>query len=144
MADTFSKLQRSQIMRAVKSEGTGAEKKCEALLRALGIRFRRHAENFPGKPDFLCRDSNVAIFVHGCFWHGHKGCKRADLPASNRKYWNGKIAANRRRDAKVRRELRRRGYRTIIIWECRLRNSGSVSRRLFRLAGSSAVGKKLG
>lgn len=143
MADIFSKLQRSRVMRAVKSEGTGAEKRCEVLLRTLGIRFRRHVESLPGRPDFLCQDANIAIFVHGCFWHGHKGCKHAALPTSNTEYWQEKIRRNERRDARVRKELRARGYCTAVVWECKLRNSESVSRRLLRLAASSAVRKKL-
>jgi DNA mismatch endonuclease (patch repair protein) len=131
-------------MRAVKAKGTGAEKRCEALLRALGIRFQSNVWNLPGRPDFLCRGANIAIFVHGCFWHGHEGCKHAAQPASNTEYWQEKIARNKRRDERVRKELRGRGYRTAVVWECKLRNSESVSRRLLRLVNSPPRRKKLG
>lgn len=143
MVDTFSPLQRSRIMRAVKSEGTTTEKRCEVLLRTLRIRFRKHVDTLPGRPDFFCRDANLAIFVHGCFWHGHKDCKHAALPTSNTKYWQKKISGNRRRDERVRKELRRQGYRTAVFWECKLQNSELVSRRLLRLAAPTVPRKKL-
>jgi DNA mismatch endonuclease (patch repair protein) len=132
MADTFSKSQRSQIMRAVHSKGTGAENRCEALLRSLKLAFTRHAD-LPGQPDFILRASNLALFVHGCFWHAHKGCENAALPTSNVAYWVQKIDRNRRRDRRVREALRKAGWRTAVIWECRLRNADSVASRLLML-----------
>jgi DNA mismatch endonuclease (patch repair protein) len=133
MADTFTKLQRSQIMRAVRSTGTSAENKCEALLRSLKLRFAQHAD-LPGRPDFILRASKLAVFVHGCFWHGHKGCKNAVLPSSNVAYWVQKIDKNRRRDRRVREALRKAGWRTAVVWECKLRDADSVASRLLRLA----------
>jgi DNA mismatch endonuclease (patch repair protein) len=106
VADTFSKSARSRIMRSVHSTGTGAEEKCEALLRSLKLSLRRHSANLPGRPDFILRDFRLALFVHGCFWHAHKGCKNGTLPSSNTDYWLPKIERNRRRDRRVRDALR--------------------------------------
>src|SRR5438874_113304 len=109
MSDTFTKAQRSEIMRSVRSRGTGAENTCESLLRSLKLKFSQHPSDLAGKPDFLLKKFGLAIFVHGCFWHAHKGCKNAALPTSNASYWVQKIDRNRRRDRRVRDELRKAG-----------------------------------
>lgn len=140
MSDTFTKAQRSEIMRSVHSVGTGAEAKCEALLRSLKLTYRLHAADLPGRPDFVLKGSRLALFVHGCFWHAHKGCKNAVLPSSNIDYWSRKIDRNRKRDRRVRDALRKAGWHTAIIWECKLKDVESVARRLLKLTGS---GKKL-
>jgi len=137
VVDTFSKSARSQIMRSVHSTGTGAEKKCEALLRSLKLSFRRNAAHLPGRPDFILRGCQLALFVHGCFWHAHKGCRNATLPSSNTDYWHRKIDRNRRRDKRVREALRKIGWRTAVIWECKLRDADSVAGRLLKLASMS-------
>ena len=80
MSDTFTKAQRSEIMRSVRSTRTGAERKCEGLLRSLKLRFSQHASDLPGKPDFLLKEARLAIFVHGCFWHSHKGARMPPCP----------------------------------------------------------------
>lgn len=128
MADTFSKSVRSQIMRSVHSTGTGTEKKCEAVLRSLKLSFSRHAEDLPA--DFVLKNCRLALFVHGCFWHAHKGCKNATLPRSNSDYWDLKIDRNRKRDRRVREALRKLGWQTAVVWECKLREPDSVARRL--------------
>lgn len=133
MSDTFTKRQRSDIMRSVHSSGTGAEKKCEVLLRSLKVRYRRDADDLPGRPDFVVTASKLALFVHGCFWHAHRDCKNAILPTSNVDYWVRKIDRNRKRDRRVRDALRQAGWRTAVIWECDLRDEASVARRLERL-----------
>lgn len=143
MADTFTRIQRSQIMRSVRSNGTRPEKACERLMRSAKIRFRKHPTNLAGHPDFVLPDSRVAVFVHGCFWHGHEGCKHFSMPSSNVNYWEEKIGRNRRRDRQVRRLLRKAGWRTAVLWECKLRNAGSVTRRLLRLSQLLGGGKKL-
>jgi DNA mismatch endonuclease (patch repair protein) len=131
--DTFTKTERSQIMRAVHSTGTTAENKCESVLRTLKLKFSQHPPDLPGRPDFILGDFRLAIFVHGCFWHAHEGCKHASLPTSNVTYWVQKIGRNRRRDRRVREELRKAGWRTAVIWECRLRRPDSVASRLLKL-----------
>lgn len=141
MVDTFSKSVRSQIMRSVHSKGTSPERKCEAVLRSLRISFQRDVAKLPGRPDFLMKRSRLALFVHGCFWHGHRGCKQANLPSSNVRYWNEKIGSNRRRDRRVREALRKSGWRTAVIWECKLRDTGLIARRLIKLTRGH-VGRK--
>lgn len=144
MTDVFSKLKRSEIMRSVVSSGTGAEQKCEKMLRDAKIRFRKQLKNLAGHPDFLLLDPGLALFVHGCFWHGHENCKHSSLPTSNVKYWKRKIANNQRRDRKVRKMLRAEGWRTAILWECKLRNVESVARRLSKLSRLPNRRKELG
>jgi DNA mismatch endonuclease (patch repair protein) len=143
MTDTFTKAQRSNIMRAVHSTGTVAEQRCEVLLRSLKLRYRPHAADLPGRPDFVLTASRLALFVHGCFWHAHNGCKNAGLPSSNIDYWSRKIDRNRKRDRRVRDALRQSGWRTAVIWECKLRDVESVARRLLKLTASNGTRKKL-
>jgi len=112
--DIFTKERRSEIMRSVRSTRTGAERKCEGLLRSLKLKFSQHPSDLPGKPDFLLKESRLAVFVHGCFWHAHKGCKNSALPTSNVDYWSLKIDRNRRRDRRVRDALRNAGWRTAV------------------------------
>jgi DNA mismatch endonuclease (patch repair protein) len=133
MSDTFPKSQRSQIMRSVRPTGTGAEQRCEAVLRSLKIKFTRNAANLPGKPDFVLKSSRLVVFVHGCFWHSHTGCKNAVPPTSNIEYWTQKLARNRRRDRRVLQAIRKLGWRTAVIWECKLKDADSVTRRLLKL-----------
>jgi DNA mismatch endonuclease, patch repair protein len=130
-------------MRSVHSTGTGAEKKCEALLRSLKLSFNRQVADLPGRPDFILRNCRLALFVHGCFWHAHKGCKNATLPLSNSGYWHLKIDRNRKRDRRVRETLRKLGWRTAVVWECKLREPDSVARRLLKLASIGGSGEKL-
>lgn len=110
-----------------------AEKFVRRLLRREGLRFRSQVQTLPGRPDFECRDFKVAVFVHGCFWHGHKNCSRASLPATNHEFWARKIRLNARRDAANARRLRAMGWRVITIWTCRLKNGNAVAARLRRL-----------
>lgn len=143
MSDIFTKAQRSQIMRAVRSTGTTAEVKCECLLRSLKLSYRRQVRGLAGQPDFVLKTSRLAVFVHGCFWHAHRGCKNAALPTSNVEYWSRKIDGNRRRDRRVRDALRKAGFRTAVIWECKLKNAESVASRLCTLANSSRTREEL-
>lgn len=137
MADVFSPKKRSEIMRAVRGRGTKPEATVSEALRA-GSRFtlERHAADLPGEPDIVVRSRRVAIFVHGCFWHGH-ACKRgARVPQTRRAYWLAKIARNRARDRRVRRRLRRLGWHVFTVWECRLtaaRGEATVRRLLQRI-----------
>ena len=116
--DTVTPVQRSAIMRRVKSTHTSLELRVRSMLHRMGLRFRLHAARLPGKPDIVLPRLKLAIFVHGCFWHQHR-CKRGNrIPASNRPYWEKKLARNVERFAAQRRELRTLGWRVIIIWEC--------------------------
>lgn len=95
------------------------------LLHALGRRFRVHNRDLPGSPDIANRARKWAVFVHGCFWHRHIGCKRATTPSRNRQFWLEKFDANVARDARVQAALRDQGYRVLVVWEC---ESEDVSR----------------
>ncbi|MCD6339857.1 MAG: very short patch repair endonuclease [Verrucomicrobia bacterium] len=129
MADTFSPAKRSQIMAAVRSSGNkSTELKFIALLREAGLTgWRRKARVF-GNPDFVFRKARVAVFLDGCFWHG---CPRhLRLPQTNRAYWERKIQRNMRRDRRITRELRGRGWRVLRFWEHELADRQAVTRRL--------------
>lgn len=118
--DVFSRKKRSEVMRAVKGKDTGPELKLRKALFALGYRYRLNAKDLPGKPDLVFPKHRTVIFVHGCFWHGHR-CKRgARVPKSNRAYWTKKIAGNKARDKKNRKALEALGWRVITVWECKL------------------------
>lgn len=108
-------------MRAVKSRDTGPELLVAKLLRTAGIRYRRDVARLAGRPDFLLTEARIALFVHGCFWHGHTCARGARVPKNNRDYWLAKIARNRRRDRRVARELRAAGYGVWTLWECQLK-----------------------
>ncbi|MEM8865527.1 MAG: very short patch repair endonuclease [Planctomycetota bacterium] len=125
--------ERSRIMAAVKSRDTKPELLVASLLRSAGIHYRRDIKRLPGRPDFLLIDADIALFVHGCWWHGHT-CPRAQrVPKTNRDYWLAKIARNCRRDRRVARELRSLGYSVWTVWECQLK-SGQLPTRLVKAA----------
>jgi DNA mismatch endonuclease (patch repair protein) len=117
-------------MAQVKSENTSPELAIRKLLHRLGYRFRLHRKDLPGKPDIVLPKYRTVIFVHGCFWHGHPGCKRAARPASNTDFWNKKLDRNIERDRKAREELEKTGWRVMTIWECEIKNAGKVEEKL--------------
>lgn len=124
---------RSALMRRVRQTGTKAEDEVAAILRQSGLRFRRNVKSLPGSPDFANKTNQWAIFVHGCFWHRHKGCPRTTTPTRNRDFWLAKFAANVNRDTIKARLLRAMGFKVLTIWECETRNPSNVRRRLQRL-----------
>src|SRR5436309_14295564 len=108
---------------------------CAEVLRSLRIRFTRRVSALPGRPDLLgIEPGQWAIFVHGCFWHSHRNCRRAMIPINNATYWRKKFAGNVSRDAKVTARLRRMGYRVLVLWECELKTPKALrrTRRFFR------------
>lgn len=121
MADTVSKQKRSEIM----SHVTGKETKPEIMVRkylfARGLRYRKNVKQLPGTPDIVFPKYKTAVFVNGCFWHGHKGCKYSHLPSTNLEYWEKKIADNLERDERKTRKLEKLGYRVLIVWQCQLK-----------------------
>ena len=126
MVDRLDAEQRSRLMARIKSRGNySTELKLVALLRKERIFGWRRQVKLPGTPDFVFKKERICVFVHGCFWHGCVRCKKQSL--SHRGYWREKIDANRQRDRRVARELRRRGYAVIIVWECSLRGSRAAS-----------------
>ncbi|MCG6206454.1 very short patch repair endonuclease [Rhodopseudomonas sp. HC1] len=121
---------RSALMRRVRQKGTQAEDDVADVLRELGLRFRRNVRTLPGSPDFANKTHHWAIFVNGCFWHRHQGCRRTTTPTRNREFWLAKFAANVKRDGVKARLLRTMGFRVVTIWECETRDLGKVRKRL--------------
>ncbi len=120
MSDIFSKKKRSEIMSKISGKETKPEILVRKYLFSNGFRYRKNVKNLPGKPDVVLPKFKTVIFVNGCFWHGHKNCKKAALPATNTEFWNNKISANILRDKIERNALHKLGYKTIVIWQCRL------------------------
>ena len=112
------------------SHVTGKETKPEIIVRkylfARGLRYRKNVKRLPGTPDIVFPKYKTAVFVNGCFWHGHKGCKYSHLPSSNFEYWEKKIADNIERDERKKRELEGLGYRVLIIWQCQLKSNTKI------------------
>lgn len=131
---------RSRIMRAVKSRDTAPELAVRRIVHRLGFRFSLRRDDLPGKPDLALPKYRAAIFVHGCFWHGHRCRRGARTPKTNAAYWRRKVASNRARDRRVSGELRGRGWRVLAIHECQLKNASAVARRIvkFLKSGDSA------
>lgn len=121
MADTKSPEQRSQNMAKIRSKDTKPEEYIRKLLFSRGYRYRKNANNLPGRPDAWLAKYNVALFVHGCFWHRHQGCKYAYTPKSHIEYWEIKFKNNIIRDKAVSEQLKAQNIRTLIIWECTVR-----------------------
>lgn len=130
MSDPFSPAERSAVMRKVPAQGSSAELKVRRALTGLGARYRLHRKDLPGSPDIVLAGRRLALFVHGCFWHGHD-CRRGDRPPeANAAYWSAKIGRNRQRDARVQAELRALGWRAEVIWECDLKDADALEARL--------------
>jgi len=121
---------RSAVMRAVKGRDTGPEMLVRRLAHALGYRFRLHRKDLPGNPDLVFPARRKAIFVHGCFWHGHDCARGARMPKANAAYWSAKIARNVARDARVLAELRALGWDPLVLWECELKDRAGLPARL--------------
>jgi len=130
MADTLTVEARSRLMAKVKGRDTKPEKKVRRLLHAMGYRFRLYRKDLPGKPDIVLPRHRKVIFVHGCFWHGHPGCRRASRPTDNAEFWNAKLDANMKRDAVVLQDTRAGGWKPLIVWECETRDLGALEDRL--------------
>ena len=123
MSDIKSPQERSKNMSAIKGKNTKPELYIRKLLFAQGYRYRIHSEIIPGHPDLWLKKYNTAIFVHGCFWHRHQGCKFSYTPKTRRDFWNNKFEQNIRRDMRVKRILARQGIRCLIVWECSIRDA---------------------
>lgn len=131
--DVFAPEKRSAVMRRVKGRDTGPELKVRRLLWRLGARYRLHRRDLPGSPDIVLPGRRIAIFVHGCFWHGHDCARGARVPKANRDYWTAKVARNRARDAAAREALSAAGWRAETLWECELRDKAALEARLVAL-----------
>lgn len=121
MVDILSPAERSRRMAQIGSKDTGPELQLRQALHARGFRYRIHRKDLPGRPDIVFPGKQVAIFVNGCFWHGHK-CSIGHVPKSNSAFWKKKIQMNRARDARNIRRLRALGWKVINVWECKLQS----------------------
>ena len=115
--------QRSRMMSSIRGKNTRPEVTLRSLLFAKGFRYRLHARNLPGSPDLVFPKYKAVIFVHGCFWHQHEGCRYATTPKANVEFWARKFEGNVARDARHVEELRRRGWRVAVVWECALKHT---------------------
>lgn len=119
--DKMTKEQRSRCMASIHSKGTKPELAVRRYLFARGFRYRLNHPRLPGHPDIVMRKYRTVIFVNGCFWHGHEGCKYFVLPKSRTDFWKAKIERNRERDREEQRKLARMGWHCITVWECQLK-----------------------
>jgi DNA mismatch endonuclease, patch repair protein len=128
--DNLSPQQRSALMSRIRGKNTAPEIAVRRTLHALGFRFRLHRRDLPGCPDVVLAKHRTIVFVQGCFWHGHDGCRRSALPKTNRGYWRRKILRNRARDVLALRALKAKGWRVRYVWECQTRDPAALLRRL--------------
>jgi len=128
--DVMTCEKRSALMSRIRSRHTQPELIVRRLAHALGYRFRLHRNDLPGTPDLVFSARKKAVFVHGCFWHRHSGCRYASTPKSNVDYWQSKFRVNVERDARVLRELLALGWSPLVIWECELLDLEALTIRL--------------
>ena len=132
MTDVFSQQKRSWVMSRVKGRDTKPEILVRSFIFRMGFRFRLHRCDLPGTPDIVLPRHGKVIFVHGCFWHGHKRCPRSKRPTTNENFWNKKLDGNIKRDKRYRRELRQMGWKVLIVWECETKNPEKLLIKLER------------
>ncbi|KVD51745.1 very short patch repair endonuclease [Burkholderia ubonensis] len=137
--DRLSPEKRSWLMSRVGSKNTKPERTVRQLLHRLGYRFRLHCKDLPGTPDVVFPKRRKALFVHGCFWHGHDQCRYARLPSTKVTYWSDKIAKNRLRDARNVEMLASEGWQVLVIWQCELKNVDLLVARLVGFLGPQSV-----
>jgi len=132
VTDVVDAATRSRMMSGIGGKNTKPELLVRKALFAAGFRFRLHRKDLPGRPDVVLPSRRVVVFVHGCFWHAHQGCRYAKIPATRREFWEAKLAANVERDRRAREALLSAGWRVLVVWECATRSSG-VRERLSEL-----------
>ena len=126
---------RSAVMRAVKSRDTGPERAVGAMLRKIAPGYRLQRADLPGRPDIVYGRRKLAIFVHGCFWHGHDCPRGARMPKANADYWRAKIARNRARDERTLAAYPAMGWRALVVYECELKEPATLEARLAEAVG---------
>ncbi|MBS4017594.1 MAG: DNA mismatch endonuclease Vsr [Dechloromonas sp.] len=131
--DRLTPERRSWLMSRVRGKDTSPEVRTRSIAHCLGYRFRLHRRDLPGCPDIVFPKHKLVLFVHGCFWHRHAGCRKASMPKTRRKFWTDKFDANVVRDTKVRRALRKLGWRVAVVWECETKSPEMLERRLREL-----------
>lgn len=128
MTDVVEHAIRSRMMAGIRSKNTKPEIVVRKALFAAGFRFRLHWSGLPGRPDIVLPGRRIAIFVHGCFWHMHEGCKNAKLPSSRAEFWREKLGRNVERDSECINALLGLGWRVLVVWECTTREKGAESK----------------
>ncbi len=128
--DVFEREKRSQIMSRISGKDTKPELIVRSLLHKMGYRFRIHRSDLPGKPDITLPKHKKVIFIHGCFWHGHKGCSRSKRPETNRLFWERKLNGNILRDKANITKLRELGWGVLIIWTCEIKEQTILKEKL--------------
>lgn len=134
MTDVFTGQKRSEVMSRIRSKDTKPELLVRRYLHGLGFRFRLHKKGIPGRPDLWLPKYNAAIFVNGCYWHQHQGCKFAYTPKQNRQFWKAKFESNIARDMENLAILERRGIRVLVLWECQLKSKANCEKTLPEVA----------
>lgn len=138
--DSLSPERRSALMSRIRSKNTKPEMALRRALFGRGLRYRIHRKGLSGSPDIVFPGKRVAVFCHGCFWHGHEGCYRA--PKTNQEFWSSKLENNRSRDERNKRELENQGWRVLQVWECDIKkNIGVVVDNIVLLLSSSPFGR---
>lgn len=143
MVDFLSTSERSERMSRIRSSNTSPEIALRCALHALGLRFRLHRKVLPGKPDIVLPRYKTVIFVHGCFWHRHSGCKIATTPKSNTDFWVEKFGRNVARDARTREQLEELGWKVFVAWECELGSAHKAAEVALRLASEICPERRL-
>ncbi len=136
--DVYDAAKRSAVMARVKGRDTAPELRVRKLMWALGARYRLHARDLPGVPDIVMRRRKLAVFVHGCFWHGHDCPRGARVPKANRDYWVAKVTRNRARDVGSQAALQAAGWRVETVWECEMKDAEALHNRLAGLLAVNA------
>jgi DNA mismatch endonuclease, patch repair protein len=139
--DVFDKAKRSWIMARIRGADTKPELLVRSIVHRLGFRFRLHDKRLPGNPDMVLRRHHKVIFVHGCFWHGHKGCMRSSRPAANSSFWRKKLDGNVARDRKNMRLLHKAGWETLVVWQCQISNIERLTLRIERFMKKQGDGE---
>lgn len=140
MVDVVDRRTRSRMMASIGPTNTAPEIAVRRYLHAAGLRFRLHDKGLPGRPDVVLPGHRVAIFIHGCFWHRHPGCRYATTPASNATFWHDKFKSNVRRDKAKRELLEQQGWTVLVVWECEARDGNRLDRLYWTVRASRAVG----
>jgi len=132
LMDRLTPEHRSWNMSRIRSRDTSPERVVRSLLHRLGYRFRLHRRDLPGSPDIVLPRHRAVVFVHGCFWHRHRGCRFAYTPKTRQQFWMQKFRENQARDERARRKLRRMGWRVLVVWECQTARPDRLGSRLQR------------
>lgn len=128
--DTLTKAQRSHCMSRIRSKNTAPELAVRRALTQLGLRYRLHVRELPGTPDIVISKKKLTIFINGCFWHQHKGCRRKSIPKSNTVYWHRKLERNIINQKSQITALKKADWKTAVIWECRTKDEGRLIKEL--------------